>query len=75
MPLGINNTHSTFKRLMDSVFQVSLDCFCAVYLDDILIHSSSTLELLQHIEWILSKLRSNSLFAKPTKCEFGQAEL
>ena len=71
MPLGLCNAPSTFQRLMNSVFCEALDKFCTVYLDDILIFSNTPQEHLQHVEFILSKLRSNSLFAKPTKCEFG----
>ena len=56
---------------MNSIFQEAFDYFCTVYLDDVLIYSFSTAEHFQHIEWVLSKLRSNSLFEKPTKYEFG----
>ena len=60
---------------MNSVFKEALDHFCTVYLNDILVYSSSNAQHLQHIEWVLSKLKSNSLFAKPTKFEFGLTEL
>ena len=75
MPLGLSSAPTTFKRLINCVFQEALDHFCTVYLDDILIYSSSTVEHLQHIEWVLSKLRSNSLFAKTTKCDFDLTKL
>ena len=60
---------------MNSVFQETLDYFCTVYLDDILIYLYSSSEHLQYIQWVLSKLRCNSLFAKSTKREFGLTEL
>ena len=42
----------------------------------ILSYSSSTLEQLQHIEWVLSKLRSSFFFfAKPTNYESGLTKL
>ena len=56
---------------MNSVFQEALDYFCTIYLDCILIHSSSTEKHLQYIEWAQTKLRSNCLFGKPTKHKFG----
>ena len=56
---------------MYSTFQEMFDHFYNIYLDDILIYLSFTLEHLQHIEWVLSKLRFNSLFAKPTKSEYN----
>ena len=75
MPLGLSNAPATFQRLMNSIFHEGLDHFCTVYLDDILIFSASIEEHLHHIEWVLNRLRQNSLFAKPTKCEFGLQEL
>ena len=74
MPLGLSNAPIIFQILIKSIFQEA-DHFCTVHLDDILIYSSSTAEHLQHIEWVLSKLRSNPLFAKPTKCEFDLTKL
>ena len=75
MLLGLRNAPSIFQRLIYSVFKEALDHFCSVYLDDILIYSYSTSEHLQYTLWVLSKLRSNYLFAKPTKCEFGLTKL
>ena len=75
MLLGLINAPSTFQKIINSVFKEDLDHFCTVYLDNILIYSSTYFKHLQYIEWALSKLRSNSLFAKPTKCEFGLTEL
>ena len=56
-------------------FRKPLTIFITVYLDDILIYSSFTSQYLQYIEWVLSQLIFNSLYAKPTKCEFGLIEL
>ena len=60
---------------MNSVFWEAFDNFYSVYLDDILIYLSFTSQYLQYIEWVLSQLIFNSLYAKPTKCEFGLIEL
>ena len=75
MPLGLSNAPSTFQKLIKNVFQETLDYLCIVHLDDILIYSYSTLKHLQQIEWVLSKLRSNSYFTNPSKCEFGPTKL
>ena len=75
IPLGLRNTPRIFQKLMNSVFQEALDHFSIVYLDNIIMYLSSTSEHLQHIEWVLFKLQSNSLFAKPTKCEFNPTKL
>ena len=60
---------------MNGVFQEDFDYFGNVYLDDILIYSSSTIEHLQHIELVLYKVKSNFFFVKYTKCEFGLTKL
>ena len=44
MLLGLSNAPRTFQRLINSVFHKALDCFCTVYLNYILIYSSSTSE-------------------------------
>lgn len=43
--------------------------FVVVYLDDILIFSSSVEEYWDHVKGVLLKLRQNRLVAKMQKCE------
>ena len=76
IPLGLSNVPGIHKKYIYiySVFQGALEHFCTVYFDDILVYSSSTSEHLQHIKWVLFTLRSNSLFAKPTKYVFDLTE-
>ena len=56
------------------MFQEALEYVCTMYLNNILIYSFSTFKHLQHIEWVLSELISNYLFAKPTKCELTELD-
>ena len=60
---------------MNQVFNEALDKFCTVHLDDILVYSSMPSEHLTHLEWVFNKLKENSLYAKPSKCEFGLHKL
>ena len=69
MPLGLSNAPIKFQRLITSALQEAFDCCCILYLGDILIYSSFILDHLHHINWVLFKVRSNYLFAKPTKYE------
>ena len=67
---GLTNTPATFMTLMNNIFQLYLDKFVIVYLDDILIYSKTKEEHLKHVHIILETLRKHQLYAKLAKCEF-----
>ena len=73
MPFGLKNAAQAFQRLMDTVCQ-SLD-FVFVYLDDILIASSSHHEHQKHLKILFEKLLSHGLLINLEKCEFGRTHL
>ena len=73
MPFGLRNAPQTFQRFIDDVCR-DLD-FVFVYLDDILIASSSLTEHLQHLRTLFEPLSSHGLVINPTKCEFGKPEV
>lgn len=75
MPMGLTNAPSAFMRHMHRVFGRCLDRFLVVYLDDLLLFSRSVDEHVVHLREVLGKLREHQLFAKPSKCEFGQEEI
>ena len=70
MPFGLISAPSTFQRLMDHVLQ-GLHHFASAYLDDILIHSISWEEHIQHLTLVLERLRAAGLCIKEKKCNFG----
>ena len=57
LPFGLTNAPATFMTLMNDVFRECLDKFTMVYLDDILIYSSTYKEHIDHIRQALSLLR------------------
>lgn len=75
MPFGLCNAPATFQRLMNDIFRPYLDKFVLVYLDDILIYSSSPEEHRQHVEAVLKLLSDHNLYAKRSKCEFGRGRV
>jgi hypothetical protein len=75
MPMGLCNSPSTFQRLMRLVITSDMDRFALVYLDDILVFSSSAEDHLRHVEEVLKRLRLNQLFVKRSKCEFGAKKI
>ena len=73
MPFGLKNAAQTFKCLMDNVLR---DCsFAYVYLDDILVASSSVDEHRHHLRQLFRKLADYGLVVNPQKCVLGQSSL
>ncbi|GKV43021.1 hypothetical protein SLEP1_g50363 [Rubroshorea leprosula] len=70
MPFGLTNAPTRFMDLMNRVFSKYLDKFVIVFIDDILIYSSSHTLHEKHLRIVLETLRSERLFAKFKKCEF-----
>ena len=70
MPFGLTNAPATFMTLMDSVLRPYLEKFIVVFLDDILINSKTKKTHIEHLRKVFQLLRSHSLFAKESKCEF-----
>ena len=74
MPFELKNAPAVFQLLMEKVL-VSCNEFSAVYIDDILIFSSSWSEHLIHVRKVLTALREAGLTAKPSKYEWGRSHL
>ncbi|CAF5221430.1 unnamed protein product, partial [Rotaria magnacalcarata] len=61
MPFGLTNAPATFQRLMDLVLG-GLKWSCAlVYLDDIIVYSSTFQSHLQHLNSVLERIQSSGL--------------
>jgi hypothetical protein len=70
MLFGLINALAYFMYLMNKVFMEYLDKFVVVFIDDILIYSSSEEENEEHLRLVLQKLRDRRLYVKRSKCEF-----
>ncbi len=69
MPFGLRNAAQTFQRFMDEVLH-GLP-FCYVYIDDLLIASSSPEEHLQHLRLVLQRLADHGILINVPKSLFG----
>ena len=73
MPFGLVNAPSTFSRYMADIFR-DLP-FVLVYLDDILVISTSEKQHIEHLNTVLGRLQEHQLIAKEKKCQFLQTEV
>lgn len=60
---------------MNTVFQNELRKHVLVFFHDILMYSNSLEEHFHHFKGVLQRMREHQLYAKRTKCSFGQQQL
>jgi len=60
MPFGLKGSPSTFCRAMGIVLRDLLWQICLCYLDDIIVYARTTQELLERLDIVLSRLKSNN---------------
>ncbi|KAI2644051.1 Retrovirus-related Pol polyprotein from transposon 17.6 [Labeo rohita] len=73
LPLGLHRAPATFQRLMDRVLQGCED-WSAAYMDDVVIHSNSWAEHLQHLQQTLKRIQEAGLTLNVAKCEWARQE-
>ena len=76
VPFGWCGAPAAFQATMDSILQEGVTKgFLSVYMDDVLIHSRSLRDHLDHLEWTLNKLAEANLVLNREKCIFGASQV
>lgn len=79
MPFGLRNAPAVFQQLMQQVLtglkNEDGSDFTSVYIDDILVFSSTLEEHIHHLEIIINHLLEVGLKLRPVKCCFIQQEV
>ena len=75
MPFGLCNAPSTFQRLMERIFGDQSLQSLLLYLDDIVVFSSTFEDHLQRLELVLARLQGHNLKLNFKKCHFFQQEV
>ncbi|MBW0573882.1 hypothetical protein O181_113597, partial [Austropuccinia psidii MF-1] len=70
MLFGLTNAAASFQNLVNDIFADFLDIFVVVYLDDIMVFSSSQEEQVKHVASVLQRLTDKNFFSKASKCVF-----
>ncbi|XP_076278431.1 uncharacterized protein LOC143208168 [Lasioglossum baleicum] len=73
MTFGLKNASQSFQRFLNRVLG-DLD-FVFVYIDDILVASSSEEEHAEHLRVVFQRLNEHYLRVNPSKCVFGVSEI
>ena len=58
------------QQLMNDALHKYLNIFVIVYLDNVLVYSTSEEEHTKHVKLVLEKIEKYNLLLKPEKCEF-----
>ncbi|CAF2263104.1 unnamed protein product [Rotaria magnacalcarata] len=75
MPFGLTKAPATFQRLMDIVLSgLKWQC-CLVYLDDIIVFSTTFDQHLHNLRQVFSALADAHLTLKASKCNFSRQEM
>ena len=75
MPFGLTNAPPTFQRLMECVLAGMTYEQCLIYLDDIIVFSTSFEQHLQRLQTVFQHLAKVGLKLKGKKCHFVKSEV
>ena len=71
MPFGLKNAGATYQRLVNRMFQKQIGASMEVYIDNMLV-KSTTVELhIAHLAEAFQILKKYNMMLNPTKCAFG----
>jgi hypothetical protein len=75
MPFGLTSAPATFQRMMNDILRPLLGKCVVVYLDDIMVYSTSPEQHVKDLRAVFELLRHHNLYTQEDKCEFGLEEL
>ena len=70
MPFGLKGAPATFQRALDTILSGVRWQICLVYLDDVIVLSRTHEEHADHLDTVLSLLRTAGISLKLKKCSF-----
>ena len=75
MPFGLSNSPATWQRLMSKVFRDDILEILLVYLDDIIIFSTTLNEHLERLDIVFRRLAAHGLKLKADKCHLFKGKV
>ena len=71
MPFGLKNAGATYQRLVNRMFQKQIGATMEVYIDDMLVKSTTAGLHIDHLSEAFQILRNYNMKLNPAKCAFG----
>ena len=71
MPFGLKNAGATYQRLVNRMFQKQIGVTMEVYIDDMLVNSTTAELHIAHLSEAFQILRKYNMKLNPAKCAFG----
>ena len=71
MPFGLKNAGATYQRLVNQMFQKQIGTTIEVYIDDMLVNSTTAELHIAHLSEAFQILRNYNMKLNPAKCAFG----
>ncbi|XP_072087342.1 uncharacterized protein [Arachis hypogaea] len=71
MPFGLKNAGATYQRLMDKVFKDQIGRNIEIYVDDMVVKSTSEEQHKHDLDKVFTQLRKHNMRLNPEKCAFG----
>ena len=71
MPFGLQNAGATYQRCMLHIFGEHIGSTVEAYVDDIVVKSRLRGDLIQDLEIMFGRMRTNNIKLNPEKCIFG----
>ena len=71
MPFGLKNAEATYQRLVNKIFQKQIGTTMEVYIDDMLVKSTTAELHIAHLFEAFQILRNYNMKLNPAKCAFG----
>ena len=71
MQFGLKNAGATYQRLVNRMFQKQIGTTMEVYIDDMLVKSTTTALHIAHLSEAFQILRNYNMKLNPAKCAFG----
>ena len=75
MPMGLCNSPATFQRLMQHIFNDTVFQIMLIYLDDLIIYSTTIEEHIERLDKVFTRLKEHGLKLKGKKCHFFKPQV